>query len=172
MREWFLCLIETKGNFYINVGFRNGRIFVQPVFTLSMKKEDLNVLEELKREIGVGEIKVGRNAIFSIRGMKNLLRFLGKIKEEELITSKRRDFILWKEAVQLVKEYKHLSKEGFLRICEIRDRMNLKKKRKSYKSRRYFEELIERLNLRFENEKERRKISSSLRATYGLKSYS
>ena len=170
MREWFLCLIETKGNFYINVGLRNKRFFVQPVFTLTMKKEDLNILEELKREIGIGEIKIGRNAVFSIRGMKNLLEFLDKIEEEELITSKKRDFILWKEAVQLVKEYKHLSKEGFLRICEIRDRMNLKKKRKSYKSKRYFEKLIERLNLKFESEKERRKISSSLRTIYCLRS--
>jgi len=157
-----------KGNFYLNIGVRNKRIFVQPIFTLNMKKEDETILKKLKEEVGVGEIKVNKNAVFVVRGIQNVLKFLEVIEEEKIITSKKRDWILWKEAAQLIKYYKHLSKEGFLRICEIRDRMNVKKKRRNYRDRNYFERLIEIMNIRFENEDIRKKISSSLRTTFNL----
>jgi hypothetical protein len=62
-----------------------------------------------------------------------------------------------------------LTKDGFLRICEIRDKMNLKKKRKNYKDRNFFERLLEEENIKFENEERRKKISSSLRFTQELK---
>ena len=168
MREWFYCLIETKGNFYINVGIRNGRIFVQPIFSIQMKKEDVEMLRNLREEIGVGEVKVGKNAVFLVRGIKNLEKFLEKMNENNFMTSKKRDFLLWKEAVNLFLDYKHLTKEGFMRICEIRDRMNLKKKRKSYKDKEFFEKMIERMNIKFGNEEKRKRISSSLRMTYSM----
>ena len=169
MREWLYCLIEMKGNFYINVGIRNKRIFVQPIFSLSLKREDVEILRKLREEIGVGEIKVGRKAVFVVRGMKNLKRFLTEINENNFITSKKKDFLLWKEAILLVREFKHLTKEGFLRICEIRDEMNLKKKRRSYKNRKFFEKLLKKEDIKFEDEEKRRKISSSLRLTYSMK---
>jgi hypothetical protein len=168
MREWFYCLIETKGNFYINVGIRNNRTFVQPIFSISMKKEDVEILKELRNAIGVGEIRIGKNASLIVRGIKNLERILEKISEEKFITSKKRDFLLWKEAVEIVRDYKHLSKEGFLRICEIRDMMNLRKKRKNYKDKEFFEKLLDKMSIRFEDEEKRKKISSSLRVTYSM----
>ncbi|MFZ8830045.1 MAG: LAGLIDADG family homing endonuclease [Candidatus Aenigmatarchaeota archaeon] len=168
MREWFYCLIETKGNFYINVGIRNNRTFVQPIFSISMKKEDVEILKELRNAIGVGEIRIGKNASLIVRGIKNLERILEKISEEKFITSKKRDFLLWKEAVEIVRDYKHLSKEGFLRICEIRDMMNLRKKRKNYKDKEFFEKLLDKMSIRFEDEEKRKKISSSLRVTYSI----
>ena len=169
MREWFYCLIETKGNFYINVGIRNSRIFVQPIFSISMKKEDAEILKEIKREISAGEIRIGRNTLFVVRGIRNLEKFLEKINEEKFITSKKRDFLLWKEAVELVRDYKHLTKEGFLRICEIRDKINLKKKRKNYKDKSFFEKLLDKMDIRFEDEEKRKRISSSLRVTYNMR---
>jgi len=169
MREWFYCLIETKGNFYINVGIRNNRIFVQPIFSISMKKEDAEILKEIKREIGAGEIRIGRNTLFVVRGIRNLKKFLEKINEEKFITSKKRDFLLWKEAVELVMDYKHLTKDGFLRICEIRDKINLKKKRKNYKDKSFFEKLLDKMDIRFEDEEKRKRISSSLRVTYNMR---
>ncbi|MCC5994335.1 MAG: LAGLIDADG family homing endonuclease [Candidatus Aenigmarchaeota archaeon] len=168
MREWFLCLIEVKGNFYINMGIRNGRIFVQPIFTLTLRSEDAEILKMLKEEIGAGESRIGKKAVFVVRGIKNLEKFLSVIDEKKFLTSRKKDFILWKEAIQLVKEFKHLTKEGILRICEIRDMMNLKKKRKNYKSKEFFERIINKLNMGFENEEKRSKISSSLRRTYSM----
>jgi len=169
MREWFYCLIETKGNFYINVGIRNDRIFVQPIFSIQMKREDAKILRNLREEIGVGEIKIRKNAVFLVRGIRNLVKFLEKINENNFMTSKKRDFLLWKEAVNLFSEYKHLTKGGFMRICEIRDRMNLKKKRKNYKDKEFFEKMIEKMNVKFGNEEKRKKISSSLRMTYSMR---
>jgi hypothetical protein len=169
MREWFYCLIEMKGNFYINIGIRNNRVFVQPIFSLALKKEDINVLEELKKEIGAGKIIIGKKALFVIRGIRSLNKFLGLIDENSFLTSKKEDFLLWKEAIQLIKEFKHLTREGFFRICEIRDKMNLRKKRKAYKNKKFFEKLVEKLNIKFENEEKRKKISSSLRSTYSIR---
>jgi len=169
MREWFYCLIEMKGNFYINIGIRNKRVFVQPIFSLILKKEDRKILETLRNEINVGEIRIGKNAVFVVRGLKKIEKFLEKVDEKNFLTSKKEDFLLWKEAIQLIKDFKHLTKDGFLRICEIRDKMNLKKKRKNYKDRKFFERLLEEENIKFENEERRKKISSSLRFTQRLK---
>jgi len=169
MREWFYCLIEMKGNFYINIGIRNKRVFVQPIFSLILKKEDRKILETLRNEINVGEIRIGKNAVFVARGLKKIEKFLEKVDEKNFFTSKKEDFLLWKEAIQLIKDFKHLTKDGFLRICEIRDKINLKKKRKNYKDRKFFERLLEEENIKFENEERRKKISSSLRFTQELK---
>jgi hypothetical protein len=133
-----------------------------------MKKGDVEILKELRNAIGVGEIRIGKNASLIVRGIKNLERILEKISEEKFITSKKRDFLLWKEAVEIVRDYKHLSKEGFLRICEIRDMMNLRKKRKNYKDKEFFEKLLDKMSIRFEDEEKRKKISSSLRVTYSM----
>jgi hypothetical protein len=169
MREWFYCLIEMKGNFYINVGLRNKRIFVQPIFTLALKKEDRRILEMLRDEVKVGEIRIRKNAMFVVRGLRKVEKFLEKVDEKNFLTSKKKDFLLWKEAIQLVKDFKHLTREGFLRICEIRDRMNLKKKRRNYKDRKFFERLLEKESIKFENEEKRKKISSSLRLVQSLR---
>jgi len=134
-----------------------------------MKKEDAEILKEIKREISAGEIRIGRNTLFVVRGIRNLEKFLEKINEEKFITSKKRDFLLWKEAVELVRDYKHLTKEGFLRICEIRDKINLKKKRKNYKDKSFFEKLLDKMDIRFEDEEKRKRISSSLRVTYNMR---
>jgi hypothetical protein len=169
MKEWFYCLIEMKGNFYINIGIRNKRVFVQPIFSLILKKEDWKILETLRNEINVGEIRMGKKAVFVVRGLKKIEKFLEKVDEKNFLTSKKEDFLFWKEAIQLIKDFKHLTKDGFLRICEIRDKMNLKKKRKNYKDRKFFERLLEEENIKFENEERRKKISSSLRFTQELK---
>jgi hypothetical protein len=45
----------------------------------------------------------------------------------------------------------------------------LKKKKKNYKDKKFFEKLIEKENIKFENEERRKKISRSLRVTCALK---
>jgi hypothetical protein len=134
-----------------------------------MKKEDIEILKEMKKEISVGEIVIGKNASFIVRGIRNLEKFLEKISEKDFITSKKKDFLLWKEAVEIVRDYKHLSKDGFLRICEIRDKINLKKKRKNYKDKKFFEKLLDKMSMRFGDEEKRKKISSSLRIIYNIR---
>jgi hypothetical protein len=171
MWDWKYCLIELKGSFLINIGLRNNKFFVEPVFILKIEKEALSILESLKKEFGVGNIVENKKyASYIVRGINDCLVFASKIDERKFLTSKKKDFSLWKIALEKIKNFEHLKKEGFLSICEIRDRMNLEKKRKNYKSKKYFEKLIEKGGIKFENNFEKRKrIAENLRKTYSLR---
>ena len=130
MIDWKYCLIELKGSFLINIGLRDNKFFVQPLF---------------------------------------VLRVESKIDENKFLTNKKQCFVLWKIALEKIKNFEHLKKEGFLSICEIRDKMNVGRKRKNYKSKKYFEKLIEKIGVKFENFEKRRRIAENLRKTYFLR---
>jgi hypothetical protein len=101
MKEWFYCLIEMKGNFYINIGIRNKRVFVQPIFSLILKKEDWKILEMLRNEINVGEIQMGKKAVFVVRGLKKLKNSWKKLMKKIFSLQKKKIFFSGKKQFSL-----------------------------------------------------------------------
>ncbi len=173
MIDWKYCLIELKGSFLINIGLRDNKFFVQPLFVLRVEKDALRLLEMFRKEISIGTILKGKKYVsYIVRGINSCLIFASKIDENKFLTNKKQCFVLWKIALEKIKNFEHLKKEGFLSICEIRDKMNVGRKRKNYKSKKYFEKLIEKIGVKFENFEKRRRIAENLRKTYFLRSLS
>ena len=47
-------------------------------------------------------------------------------KDAQFQTTKGESFKLWCECLELIRKKEHLTKNGLLRICELRDKMNFR----------------------------------------------
>jgi hypothetical protein len=177
--NWLIGLIEGEGTFFVNITIRTGGFGVIPVFKLTLAERDRDVIFSIRDMIGFGRIQFKPNKTWKKQGMANVqnqyvyivsniedAQKLTEILDDKLFrTSKKRDYLLWKEAVNIVKNYRHLTYEGFVRICEIRDQMNLEIKRRNYKNKEYFLKLLKEKPEFFskKNVQKRRKTSASMR---------
>ena len=76
---------------------------------------------------GVGKIyKHGKNSVeLRVSGLKNLRVIIKHFDKYPLITKKLADYLLFKQAVDLVQEKAHLTKEGLLKLVSIKASLNL-----------------------------------------------
>lgn len=183
--NWFVGLIEGEGSFYINIAMRTGGFGVIPSFTLFLSEKDRETITSIRGMLGFGRIVFKSNEIWKRKGMFNVQnqygyvitsiedaqKFIEIFNENLFRTSKKKDYLLWKEAVKIIKDYRHLTYEGFIHICEIRDKMNLKQKRKNYKNKNWFlKQLKNKKNFFSEkNIQKRKRASMSVRRLNKIK---
>ena len=100
--------------------------YVNPGFSIALHKKD----EELLRKIqaffgGIGVLKVKKDIVqFRVFSIKDFDIILKHFNLYPLITKKLADYLLFKEAVELIKNKEHLTLEGFNKIISIRASMN------------------------------------------------
>lgn len=100
---------------------------VKPFFKISLHNKDRALLELIQRYFGVGKIyKHGKDSIeFRVSGLKNLSVIINHFDKYPLITQKLADYLLFKQAVKLVHEKVHLTKEGLLKVVSLKASLNL-----------------------------------------------
>jgi len=84
-------------------------------------------LESIQRSLGVGKIyKHGKDSLdFRVSSLKNIRVVLNHFDKYPLITKKFADYLLFKQAVKLVEQKEHLTKEGLLKLVSIKAALNL-----------------------------------------------
>lgn len=84
-------------------------------------------MESIKDYLGVGKIhSSGKNLIqYRIQTFDELVVIIEHLDKYPLITQKRADFELFKQAYELVKSKEHLNREGILKIVSIKASLNL-----------------------------------------------
>ena len=121
--------IDGEGCFNISI-YKDTRMLtgwqVKPIFNLSLHNKDRALLESIKRSLGVGKIyKHGKDSLqLRISGLKNLRVVIKHLDKYLLITKKLADYILFKQAVELVQEKEHLTKDGLLKLVSIKASLN------------------------------------------------
>jgi hypothetical protein len=83
-------------------------------------------MESIQRSLGVGKIyKHGENSLdLRVSGLKNLRIVLNHFDKYTLITQKLADYILFKQAVKLIEQKEHLTREGLLKLVGIKASVN------------------------------------------------
>jgi len=98
---------------------------VKLVFKLGLHLRDIALLEALKSHLGVGNIFVGKLiAEYRVESLEGLLTVIWFFDKFSLITKKRADYLLFKQAVDLFFNKDHLTIEGLKKIESIRSAMN------------------------------------------------
>ena len=99
---------------------------VKPVFSISLRNKDLNLLEAIQRTFGVGKIyKHGNDSMqYRVSSLNNLLVITEHFDKYPLITKKQGDYILFKEAISNIKNKEHLSLTGLLKLVSIKATLN------------------------------------------------
>ena len=138
---------NNKNTFYLNpdylTGFADGEgcfslsIFkedrsltgwqVKPIFSISLHNKDIKLLEAIQRTFQTGKIyKHGVDSMqYRVSSLKNLQIITDHFDSYPLITQKRADYLLLKQAIAIIKNKEHLSIEGILKLVGIKATLNL-----------------------------------------------
>jgi hypothetical protein len=97
-------------------------------FIINLHEKDSAILEAIKSFFNVGIVsKRGKDSVqYRVASLDDLTKvIIPHFENYPLITQKLADFILFKKAVELIINKKHLTKEGLEKIISIKGNLNL-----------------------------------------------
>ncbi len=107
---------------------------VKPSFAVAQNFDRREVLDLMIEYFGCGHIRkntADKTLKYEIRSLDELLeKVIPHFHSFPLLSSKQKDFLLFKEVCKRMKELKHLEAQGFQEIVEIAHKMNTSGKRK------------------------------------------
>lgn len=128
---WVTGFTDAEGTFIISVIKSNNRALgwrVTPIFSINLHGRDLYLLLRIKSFFGVGNITINKtsgHANFSVKSVTDIYSvIIPHFCKYSLITQKQADFVLFKEIVELIVQKQHLTKEGLIKIVELRASLN------------------------------------------------
>ena len=144
--QWFLGFVEGEGCFNISfMRHKSNKFGYQPraMFIIKLTQSEKEVIEKIRDFLGgIGNIYLESSESTRRIGLKNALdcvsirvtkleeleRIIKLLKDETFVSKqKRRDFENWARCIQLLKDKKHLEKEGFIEIARMRENMHTRK---------------------------------------------
>lgn len=130
LNPWFLSgFIDGEGCFRVSLtkvnrasGWR-----VQLFFQITLQTKDRALLESVRDFFGVGKIQPsGKNLIqYRIQTFDELAILINHLENYPLITQKRADYELFKNAYELMLKKEHLNKVGLNKIVSLKASLNL-----------------------------------------------
>lgn len=121
--------VDGEGCFSLSI-FKEDRSLtgwqVKPIFSISLHNKDIKLLEAIKRTFQTGKIyKHGVDSMqYRVSSLKNLQIITDHFDSYPLITQKRADYLLFKQAIAIIKNKEHLSTKGILKLVGIKATLN------------------------------------------------
>jgi len=102
---------------------------VRVLFQISLHKKDKALLNKIKKYFGVGTVIDRKDNVFyyKVSQAKDLMLIIDHFDKFFLLTQKRADFELFKQAVNLILKKEHLTYNGLQKIINIKASMNFGK---------------------------------------------
>ena len=101
---------------------------VRPSFSISQNKTSRDVLFKIKDFFGCGSIRPSKKDNtykYEVRSLKELEeRIIPHFEKYPLHTAKKKDFLIFKEIIHLMRKGQHLSKKGLKDIFFLLERLN------------------------------------------------
>jgi len=139
--KWLVGFTDGEGCFSISI-FKNKSLKfgyqIFPEFVLTQGAKSLDVLKKVQNFFGCGKIYENKRYDnhrenlyrYCVRNKTDLIEIICPFFDKNpLLTAKKRDFTLFKEGLEIMKNGEHLSKEGFTKIQTIAAKMNHQKSR-------------------------------------------
>ena len=143
--RYFFSTANSKLNPYFITGFcdaessfqititknKNSKLgwSVQPFFTIGLHSRDLVLLSQIKSYFGCGIIfkNEAENVVsFRVSSLPDLINIIiPHFISYPLLTQKGADFILFKQAIEILLKKAHLTMEGLQELVNIKSSMNL-----------------------------------------------
>jgi len=95
-------------------------------FSIGLHIRDAALLQEIKTYFGVGRITaLDKEAdSYVVTSLKDLAVIIAHFDKYPLITQKLADYLLFKQAFELISRKEHLAKDGYLKLAAIKSSMN------------------------------------------------
>jgi hypothetical protein len=90
---------------------------IQLVYKIKLHTKDLALLESIKAHFGVGNISKSSNYVeYGVTSVKDLAVIVEHFEKYPLITKKLADYILFKQAFEIVSRKGHLTPKVFIKF--------------------------------------------------------
>jgi len=121
--------VDGEGCFHISLRAKSGRkvnYAVDLSFSIGLGKKDQRLLELIQAYFGgIGKLSVNDStALWRVRAINDLKVLIDHFDRYPLLTKKRLDFIIFKEAWQLIVNKEHLTEEGLRKMVSLRASIN------------------------------------------------
>lgn len=131
LNPWFLTgFTDAEGSFSVliqhNLKYKTSwRIKI--LFNIGLHKKDLPLLKAIQSTLGVGEIhKHGKDSLqFRVASIEELQVIIDHFNKYPLKSVKLADFILFHDCFNIIKSKEHLTKEGLIKLVELKASLNL-----------------------------------------------
>ena len=131
IKLWFITgFIDAEGCFQISIRQdkkykTNWRISL--TFQIKLHVKDIALLNNIKNTKGVGTITLHNNdtANFNVYSINELQVIIDHCVKYPLITQKHSDFLLFKQAFEIIKRGDHLTEKGLLEIVGLKSALHL-----------------------------------------------
>lgn len=122
---------DAESSFMVSItrraDYKNG-FGARAIFSIGLHKKDLPLLQKIQDFFGgIGSISPGvkDSYLYQITSIEQITSvIIPHFEKYPLITQKLADYLLFKMAVQLIKNKNHLTKEGLERIVAIKASLN------------------------------------------------
>lgn len=127
--DYITGFVDGEGCFSLSI-FKQDRSLtgwqVKPIFSISLHNKDIKLLEAIQRTFKTGKIyKHGVDSMqYRVSSLKNLQIITDHFDSYPLITNKKADYLLFKQAITMIKNKEHLSIEGILKLVGIKATLN------------------------------------------------
>lgn len=129
-KNYVLGLVDGEGSFNVRINEKKRRAKVELKFSLKLRHQDREILDELQKFFGCGKVYIQRDKRknhslcyrFEVQNKKEIFEKIIPFFEENppKIQSRRRDFELFKEIVELLKQ----DSPDFRRIRFLKEQMH------------------------------------------------
>lgn len=121
--------VDGEGCFHITISKRTGNrtgYSVNLVFSVGLHSKDADLLRSIQEYFGgIGVLSVtDKKVLWRVLSVKELKVIIDHLDHYPLITKKGRDFLLFKEALQLFSNKDHLTPEGLIKMVSIKASIN------------------------------------------------
>jgi len=128
--DYFVGFVDGEGCFYVGFSKRNDLPIPWQIITefhVSQNPGSKNVLEKLQKRLECGYLKPNhaksikdKTWILIVKNRKDLLeKVVPFFDKHSLISAKQKDFLVFRKVLSLIKDKKHLHKDGFLEIIDV-----------------------------------------------------
>ena len=98
---------------------------VKLVFSIHLHSKDIDILYQIQRFFGVGNVYLhGKAATYQVVKLSDLACIIEHFDTYPLLTKKYANFLLFKKAFDIIKIKEHLTKAGLLKLISIRATLN------------------------------------------------
>ncbi len=128
--EYFCGFVEGEGCFYVGFSKRPDLPALWQVITefhLSQNPGGKNILESFRKRLGCGYLKPNhpgskrdKTWVLVIKDRNDLRqKLIPFFLKQPLFTSKKREFLVFKQVLELIEEQKHLNPQGFRQVVNL-----------------------------------------------------
>ena len=132
-KNWITGFVDGEGCFYVGINksedLKTG-YQVLPEFRIVQHKRDLKILYAIKNFFGYGSVVCNKSKgsdiyEYRVRKFETLHDvILPFFESNELLTTKKFNFLAFREIILIMKKQEHLTEVGLQRIINIKNRMN------------------------------------------------